>query len=80
MYYVYVLFSEKYIRYYKGFCQNINRRLKEHNSGHTKSAKLYIPWMIDYYEIFDNKQLGIKREKYFKSAAGKRFLKRKLTK
>ena len=78
MYYVYVLYSEKYNRYYKGFCQNLTRRLKEHNSGHTKSTKPYIPWEICYFEPFKDRMGARKREKYFKSAAGRRFLEKKL--
>ena len=53
-------------------------RLKEHNSGMTASIKPYTPFAIIYFEEFVTRTEAIKREKYFKSAAGRRYLKKKL--
>ena len=50
----------------------------KHNSGMTESIRPYIPFMIAYSEEFITRVDAIKREKYFKSAAGRRFLKKKL--
>lgn len=44
----------------------------------TKSIKPYIPIEIVYFEEFASRQEAIKREKFFKSAAGRRFLKTKI--
>jgi putative endonuclease len=44
----------------------------------TKSIKPYIPFEIAYFEAFASRQEAIKREKFFKSAAGRRFLKTKI--
>ncbi len=44
MYFVYVLRSEVDDRLYKGLTKNIDKRLKEHNSGKMKSTKGYTPW------------------------------------
>jgi len=52
--------------------------LQEHNAGFTISIKPYIPFKIVYFEAFDLREESIKREKYFKSAAGRRYLKTKL--
>jgi len=41
MYKVYVLYSKKATRFYTGFTKDIENRLKEHNSGKTKSTKAY---------------------------------------
>ena len=79
MFYAYVLQSvidEQY--YYKGHCSDIEIRLKEHNSGKTKSIKHKIPFKIVYYETFATRAEAIARERYFKSAAGRRYLKQKL--
>ena len=43
-FYAYVIYSDAYNRYYKGHCENLIARLKEHNSGKTKSIKAYIPF------------------------------------
>ena len=44
----------------------------------TTSTLPYIPFKVIYFEEFDTEQEAISREKYFKSAAGRRFLKKKL--
>ncbi len=74
-FYAYVLFSESHQRFYKGHCENLDTRLKEHNLGKTKSDKAFRPWKMVYFEKFETRDEAIKREKYFKTAAGRRFLK-----
>ena len=77
-YLVYVLYSPSYKRYYKGHCENIKERIKEHNSGKTKSTKALIPWKLVYQEEFITREDAITREHYFKTAAGKLIKRRKL--
>ncbi len=78
MYYVYVLKSKIANFYYKGFCEDLDFRLKQHNSGMTKSNKAYLPFEVAYFEKYDKLDEAIKREKFFKSASGRRFLKDKI--
>ena len=77
-YFTYILYSSNYKRFYKGYCQDLTERLKQHNQGHTKSTKPFIPWELVYFEEFENRENAMKREKYFKTAAGRRFLKTKI--
>ena len=77
-YFAYVLKSLSSGRYYKGHCNNLNARLKQHNSGKTKSIKTYVPWKVIYFEEFDTLEEAIKRERYFKTAAGRRYLDSKI--
>ena len=79
MFYAYVLKSTKYNYIYNGHCENLDERLKEHNSGMTFSIKPYIPFEVIYFEEFPTRELAIQREKYFKSSAGRRFLKTKVS-
>jgi putative endonuclease len=44
----------------------------------TESIRKYIPFEMVYFESFETRGEAIVREKYFKSAAGRRFLKSKL--
>jgi len=78
MYYAYVLKSKDHEYFYKGHCNDLQKRLQQHNSGLTKSIKPYIPFSIYYFEEFETEMEAIAREKYFKSSAGRRFLKNKL--
>ena len=79
MFYAYVIKSISCDHFYKGHCEDLNIRLKQHNSGMTESIKPYIPFEIVYFEEFAIRNDAIKREKYFKSAAGRKFLKCKMT-
>ncbi|MFV0604464.1 MAG: GIY-YIG nuclease family protein [Niabella sp.] len=78
MFYAYVLKSTRFDYFYKGHCHDLEKRLAQHNSGMTTSIKPYIPFELIYFETFDTEMEAVKREKYFKSAAGRRYLKTKL--
>jgi putative endonuclease len=41
--------------------------------GKVKSTKSFLPWRVIYTEVFINKQEVRKREKYLKSAAGRKW-------
>ncbi len=76
---VYVLESEKDGIWYVGFTENIERRLKEHNSGRSKFTSGHFPWKIIYIEEVSERVEARNREKYFKSAAGKRFITKQIS-
>jgi len=78
MFYAYVLRSLTAEFYYKGHCEDLENRLKQHNLGMTPSNRKYVPFEIVYFEAFETRQEAIRREKYFKSAAGRRFLMMKI--
>jgi putative endonuclease len=65
--------------FYKGHCHDIEKRILQHNSGMTESIRPYIPFKLVYFEEFETEKEAIAREKYFKSGAGRRFLKKVLT-
>lgn len=74
MFYAYVLKSLNHDYYYKGHCHDIEKRPNQHNAGMTVSIKPYLPFRIVYFETFHTEAEAIRREKYFKTAAGRRFL------
>jgi len=78
MFYAYVVRSISTSYLYKGHCQDIEERLRQHNAGMTESIRMYIPFELAYFEAFESREEAITREKYFKSAAGRRFLKSKM--
>jgi len=79
MYFVYVLKSEVNGNLYKGYTQNLRQRVDQHNRGRTKSTKAFVPWTLVYWEEFEDAIDARKREKYFKTAAGRRFIKKVLS-
>ena len=78
MFYTYVIKSVNHDFFYKGHCEDPQERLKKHNSGMTESIRPYIPFQLVYTEQFNTREEAIAREKYFKTSAGRRFLKLKL--
>ncbi len=75
MFYAYVVRSIVTDQLYKGHCEDLEVRLKQHNSGMTKSIRMHAPVELAYFEEFATREEAIRREKYFKTAAGRRFLK-----
>jgi len=76
---VYVLESERDGIWYVGFTEDLVRRIKEHNSGKSKFTSGHMPWKVIYFESIDDRLEARKREKYLKSAAGKRFISKQIT-
>ena len=74
MYYVYALVSDKDNRIYVGITSNLTTRIKEHNSGKTKSTKFYRPWRLFYSEECVSRIEARSKEKKLKSGFGKEFL------
>ncbi|HMJ46300.1 MAG TPA: GIY-YIG nuclease family protein, partial [Ferruginibacter sp.] len=79
MFYAYVIKSVDHDFYYKGHCEDPEERLKQHNSGMTGSIRPYIPFILIYKEGFNTREEAVLRERYFKSSAGRRYLKNKLS-
>jgi putative endonuclease len=75
MFIVYVLESEIYKRVYVGMTNDPERRIKEHNSGKTRSTRFYRPWKVLLTESFQTRIEARKREKYLKSGIGREFIK-----
>jgi putative endonuclease len=77
-YYTYILYTEKYDRIYIGQTNDIESRLRRHNSGRVRSTKAYIPWKLVYYEEFSNRSEAMKREKELKTHQGRTWIRNTL--
>ncbi|RAI84651.1 GIY-YIG nuclease family protein [Algoriphagus yeomjeoni] len=71
---VYILFSEKLNKYYVGACTNIERRLYEHNIGHSKFTSTGIPWTVVYTEFFDDLPSAKRRELQIKKMKSRKYI------
>ena len=67
MAYVYIIYSTKVNKYYVGACTNLERRLHEHNIGHSTFTSTGIPWELKYTEHFDTLPNAKKREREIKA-------------
>ncbi len=71
-YFVYILFSKKDHGLYVGHTSNLQKRLKEHNSGQVRSTSKRIPIVLIYKESFGTRRDAMKRERFLKSLYGSR--------
>lgn len=78
MYYTYVLRSDKDGKLYVGWTDDLRKRIKEHNAGKVTATRHRRPLRLVYYEACLDKNKAIKREKYFKTGFGRRFLKERI--
>ncbi len=80
MFYTYVLKSQVAMKYYTGYTGNLKSRLSDHNKGRSLYSRRYRPWILVYSENFETELEAQNRERYFKSSAGRRWLKIKVNK
>ena len=78
MFYVYVLRSESDSGFYIGFSTNLRARLRQHQDGQSFATSYRGPWKLIYYEAYMEREDAEGREKFLKSGAGRRFLRRQL--
>jgi putative endonuclease len=72
--FTYILFSEKLNKYYIGACVNLERRLYEHNIGHSKFTSIGMPWKIVYMEEYPTLAEAKKREKQIKNMKSRKYI------
>ncbi|MEK6780108.1 MAG: GIY-YIG nuclease family protein [Bacteroidota bacterium] len=75
MFHVYVLQSEKTKTFYFGHSSDIKNRLNKHNLGKVRYTKSKRPWKLIYSQQFETKSEAYRRELFFKSIEGYKYLK-----
>jgi putative endonuclease len=65
-FYVYIIYSEKFDVYYKGFSEDLDKRLEFHNTDKSKYTSGKGPWKLVYHESFDTRTEAMRREKQLK--------------
>jgi putative endonuclease len=72
-YFVYVLYSENRKQFYKGFTENVERRLYEHNNDLGRYTAGKGPWQLIIVEKYDTKREALIREKALKKCKSEYF-------
>jgi predicted GIY-YIG superfamily endonuclease len=72
--YVYILSSDvDAARHYTGLTDNLEARLKAHNSGQVPHTSKHRPWKIDTAIAFRSRKKAATFEKYLKTHSGRAF-------
>jgi len=75
---VYILYSEKHDKFYKGFTTSLIERFKSHNEPATKGYTVrFRPWVVVHVEFFDTKRDATKRESFLKTGAGRAWIRKR---
>jgi len=74
MMFVYIIRSLSHHTRYIGVTQDIEKRLREHNTGRCRYTKGRMPWEVAYVEGKDTLGEARKREIFLKSGQGRKWL------
>jgi putative endonuclease len=67
MFYTYILWSEALQKFYIGFTEDLEERLRYHNAGNVKFTSLGTPWRIVHSEIYPTRAEAMRRERQIKA-------------
>ncbi len=76
MFVAYILRSLKDGSFYYGSTEDLESRLVEHNTGKVRYTKGHRPFQVHYTEHFPTRSEAVHRERFFKTIAGYRRLKK----
>ena len=71
---VYILQSEQDGSFYKGYSENVFKRLQEHNEGLSQYTSAKLPWKLVYYETLSDKKTALIRERNLKKYSTERLI------
>ena len=75
---MYVLHSCTDHGLYIGYSTDLKKRMSEHERGASFATRYRGPWKLIYYEAYLEQADAEGRERYLKSGAGRRFLRKQL--
>ena len=71
-YFVYILYSEKFDRFYIGQTNHIDQRVHRHNAGSEKATAAFVPWVLVWFGIKESRTEAMKLEKKLKNLTKQR--------
>ncbi|HVF24780.1 MAG TPA: GIY-YIG nuclease family protein [Anaerolineales bacterium] len=74
LFYIYIIRSKRWQRYYVGSTEVVEKRLQEHNAGKSLSTRKGIPWELIHTEVFTTRSEAIIHERKIKARGIERYL------
>ena len=79
-YYTYILHSQKLSKYYVGYSDDVENRLKKHLTNHKGFTGKAKDWIVVYTESYTTKEEARKRELQIKGWKSKRMIEKLISK
>ena len=74
MYKTYVIYSEKLNKFYIGYCENLEKRLNDHNTGRSLFTKTGTPWVLKWTKSFDTRSDAQTEEYRIKAKKSRKYI------
>ena len=75
----YLLQSERFPdQRYIGVTADLKQRIPDHNAGKSPHTSKFVPWRLETYLAFSNKEKAVAFERYLKSGSGHEFARKRL--
>jgi len=75
-FYLYILKSEKSGRYYVGQTDDLEERVRYHNSNYSKALRNRGPWKLLYSEAYESRSEAVRREREIKRQKDRHYIER----
>ena len=73
-FYMYILHSNIRDKYYVGSCDDLEKRLTDHNAGRSKYTRTGKPWQLMYHETYSSRSDARRREMQVKKRKSRKYL------
>ena len=74
MYYVYILYSPKFDKFYIGQTNDMANRLERHNNGYETYTSKFIPWVLKGFVLKESRNEALILEKKLKNLSKLRLI------
>ena len=74
MFYTYIIYSEKRDRYYVGHCENLDKRVEDHNNSRSPYTKTGNPWVLKWQKGFKSRTEAMKEEERIKRKKSRKYI------
>ena len=74
MFFVYILYSERFDKYYIGQTDKLDGRIIRHNKGLEKYTKKYLPWIVILVIEKDTRSEAVRLERKLKNLSRERLI------
>ena len=74
MFYTYIIYSVSQDKYYVGSCADLDRRILDHNTGHSNYTKAGKPWVLKWHQGFDSRSAAMNEELRIKRKKSRRYI------